>query len=82
MIMAIGIFGASLILLAFLMNQVGKWKNDDLIYDFVNFLGALLLVVYGLLIGSYPFVVLNVVWTVFSFRDIIIDIKNGKSKNK
>ena len=80
--MAIGIFGASLILLAFLMNQVGKWKNDDLIYDFVNFLGALLLVVYGLLIGSYPFVVLNVVWTVFSFRDIIIDIKNGKSKNK
>ncbi|HNU95860.1 MAG TPA: hypothetical protein PKH95_00435 [Candidatus Magasanikbacteria bacterium] len=75
MVTFIGIIGAGLVLLAFIMNQTKKWKNTDLIYDFVNFLGALLLVIYGLLLKGYPFVVLNTVWALVSLRDVLIDLK-------
>ncbi len=69
-----GILGASLILLAFLLEQTNVWKNDDLIYDFVNFVGSGLLVVYGVLISGWPFVVLNSIWALFSLKDVIKDL--------
>jgi len=71
----IGIIGAGLVLLAFIMNQTKKWKNDDLIYDVVNFLGAFVLIIYGLMIKGYPFVGLNTIWALVSLRDIFIDLK-------
>jgi uncharacterized membrane protein YidH (DUF202 family) len=72
---SIGIIGAGLVLLAFIMNQTKKWKNDSLVYDLVNFLGAGILIIYGLMIKGYPFVILNSVWALFSLRDVIIDLK-------
>jgi len=71
----IGIIGAGLVLSAFIMNQTKKWKNDSLVYDLVNFLGAGILIIYGLMIKGYPFVILNLVWALFSLRDVIIDLK-------
>lgn len=67
----IGIIGAVLVLIAFLMNQTNKWKNDSIKYDLVNFLGSLALVIYAVLTESYPFLVLNSVWAIFSLKDII-----------
>ena len=75
MVTFIGIIGAGLVLLAFIMNQTKKWKNDSLVYDLVNFLGAGILIIYGLMIKGYPFVILNSVWALFSLRDVIIDLK-------
>jgi len=71
----IGIIGATLILLAFLFEQTNVWKNSDLSYDLMNFIGSAFLVVYGVLIGAYPFVVLNSVWMIFSLRDVFLDLK-------
>jgi hypothetical protein len=71
----IGILGAAIILLCFILNQTHVWKDTDLKYDLLNFIGSALLVVYGLMIHGYPFVVLNGVWAIFSLRDIISDIK-------
>lgn len=75
MVTTIGIIGAGLVLLAFIMNQTKKWKNTDLIYDVVNFLGALILIIYGLMIKGYPFVILNTVWALVSLKDVFIDLK-------
>ncbi len=75
MITTIGILGAFFMLLAFVMNQTGKWKTNDLIYDVVNFIAAVLLVVYGILIKGYPFVILNTVWALVSLKDVFIDLK-------
>lgn len=74
-VLFIGILGAGLILLAFVLGQLHVWKDTSLIYDAVNFIGAVLLVIYGLMIEGYPFVALNGVWALVSLRDIIIDIK-------
>lgn len=69
----IGTIGAGLLLLAFAMNQSKRWKNDDLAYDFVNFLGGLILVVYAILLESWPFAILSIVWTFYFARDLIND---------
>lgn len=71
----IGIVGMGLILLAFLMEQLGKWKNSFFIYDSVNFVGALLMVIYAYSIKSWPFLILNIVWMLFSLTDSIKDLE-------
>ncbi|MBT7706004.1 hypothetical protein HN747_01010 [archaeon] len=71
----IGFLGMLLILLAFLMNQRGKWDQKDFAYDFVNFLGAGLMAIYAYLISSWPFLVLNLFWMIYSAKDSLMDLK-------
>ena len=76
---AIGIAGAGIILVFFLLNQAGRVKTGALSYDVWNFLGASLLVAYSLALRAYPFAVLNGVWALFSLRDIFADVmKRGR----
>lgn len=67
----IGVVGAGSILLAFLMNQIDRWQNDLLAYDFVNALGAAVLMWYSYLIESWPFLILNAVWFASAAYDLI-----------
>lgn len=76
----IGISGMVLILLAFFMNQANKWKNDDLIYDLVNLLGSVLLIIYAIPPLSWPFIVLNGVWAMVSLRDVYLDLTSQKHR--
>jgi len=79
----IGTSGALIVLIAFILNQIGKWRGDYLIYDVFNFVGSLLLVIYAIILSSYPFLVLNFVWAALSFRDILVDLKrNDKRETK
>ena len=71
----IGVSGAALILIAFIMEQTHRWKDTDLIYDAVNFIGAVLLIIYAMMLASYPFIILNAVWAAVSLRDIFSDLK-------
>jgi lipid-A-disaccharide synthase-like uncharacterized protein len=75
MAIIIGVLGALLVLIAFILNQFHVWKDNDLVYDLVNFLGAVLLVIYGFIIKGWPFVALNTVWAIVSLRDVVLDIK-------
>ena len=68
----VGIVGAALMLVAFVLLQLKYLKDDDLVYDGINFVGGLLLVAYAHLIGSLPFLILNGVWTLVSLRDIVL----------
>jgi hypothetical protein len=76
----IGFVGMALILLAFFMNQVKRWNQDDLVYDLVNFIGSALLVVSAVPARSWPFVILNTVWALVSFKDVITDIQRDMKK--
>ena len=74
MSLIIGIIGATIILIAFFMNQIGKWKTDDLVYDLVNTVGSGILIVYAVILQSIPFIILNGVWALVSLRDVFIDL--------
>jgi len=71
-ILLIGITGGTIVLLAFFMNQIGKWQNQDLRYDLVNALGSGLLMAYAALIQSWPFLILNLVWFAVSLKDVYL----------
>jgi len=74
----IGTIGALIILVAFTLNQKHIWKDTYLAYDLCNFVGGILLIIYAFLLESYPFVVLNLVWTTISIKDVVADIKRDK----
>ncbi len=76
----IGVVGMALILLAFFMNQTHRWKDDDLIYDVTNFIGGVLMVIYAFILNSWPFLILNGVWSLVSARDIYFDLHKKKKK--
>lgn len=78
----VGILGMACILVAFLLEQRGVWKNDDLRYDLVNFIGSLLLVIYAIDGRSWPFIVLNAVWGLYSLRDVVVDLRRSNGKRR
>ena len=80
LILLIGIIGATLILIAFIMNQLERWHDADLIYDWFNAIGAILLILYALFLESIPFMILNSIWAAVSLRDVYIHLfrKNKK----
>ncbi len=73
MVTFIGISGASIILVFFLLNQFHKIDRDSIWYDIGNFIGSGLLVIYAYLISSIPFLILNAVWAIASLRDVFSD---------
>ena len=79
----IGSVGVVLILIAFVLNQFHKWKQDYLIYDLFNLVGGILLYIYASKIGSYPFIVFSIAWALISFRDVMADLyKNYKNEKR
>jgi hypothetical protein len=69
--LAIGVIGAGIILIAFLLNQMNIWRNDTFGYDFANLVGSLVLIYYAVLLDSIPFMILNAVWALFSLKDVL-----------
>lgn len=67
----IGFIGAIVLVVGFLMNHLGKWGNDDFEYDFINLIGAAILAVYAWQIGSYPLLILFMVWSLLSLKDVL-----------
>jgi hypothetical protein len=71
----IGIIGATIILIAFLLNQFGRWSRESLSYDVANGIGSALLLAYSYLLESWPFFVLNLVWLLVSIHDVVKDLR-------
>jgi len=65
----IGISGAVVVLIFFLLNQMNKISKDSLLYDGANFVGGLLLLIYAISLSVLPFIAVNIVWTLFSLWD-------------
>ena len=67
----LGIIGTGIILGSFLLNQSGRWSAKSRSYDIANALGSIILVSYAVMLDSVPFIILNSVWFLVSFRDVI-----------
>ncbi len=75
----IGVLGATIILIFFILEQLHKISNDGFLYDAGNFVGSVLLVIYAYLLSSVPFLILNLVWAVFSLKDLLTNDLSKKS---
>ncbi len=71
MITFLGTVGLVLLLSAFVLNQL-KWLGPDTItYNVLNFVGGFLLTYYAAVLNSIPFLILESVWALFAFYQLI-----------
>lgn len=56
--------GVSLLLLAFFLNIGGKLKSGNRYYALLNLVGGVLSAYASWLVMLYPFIVLNVIWSI------------------
>jgi hypothetical protein len=63
--------GVFLILLAFLLQQLERIKAKSYTYLLLNFLGSLLACAGSVLLGSYPFIILEGIWAAVSLYGIV-----------
>jgi len=83
----IGFIGALVLMVAVIMNQLGRWQTNDFEYDFINLIGSAILAVYSWQIGSYPLLVLFILWGIFFLKDVLGDslrhiFKRGKKEEQ
>ena len=67
----IGFAGVAILLLAFLLNLIGKLSKDGITYILLNIIGAGLACLASWLINYIPFVVLEATWTLVSLWALI-----------
>ena len=67
----IGFTGVAILLVAFLLNLVGRMSKDGFWYITLNILGAGLSCLASVLIRYLPFVLLEAVWTLVSVAALV-----------
>jgi hypothetical protein len=67
----IGFTGVTILLVAFLLNLIGKLSRDGLVYILLNIIGAGLACLASWLIHYMPFVLLEGVWTIVSLVALV-----------
>lgn len=67
----LGSAGVSLLLIAFLMNLLKRWKQGSLSYILFNTLGAALACASSIVIKFIPFIILEGIWTLVSLAALI-----------
>ena len=67
----IGSVGVTMILIAFLLNLVGRMAADSRVYLLLNFVGAGLTCVSSIMIAFWPFVVLEAVWALAALGGLL-----------
>lgn len=67
----IGFIGVFQILLAYILNVIGKIKSNDLTFILLNFIGASMACVASILMEYIPFIILEGVWAIVSLISLI-----------
>jgi hypothetical protein len=67
----IGFIGVFLILLAYILNVMGKLKNKDLTFILLNLIGAGVACFASILMRYLPFIILEGVWTIVSLISLL-----------
>ena len=67
----LGSVGVTILLLAFLMNLLQKWKQDSLPYILLNIVGAGLSCASSIVIRFFTFIILEATWLLVSIFALI-----------
>ena len=70
MVELLGVLGMLLLLTGFVLNLLSKLEHDSALYIWLNILGGFILAVYALLINSLPFLILELIWSLFALSKI------------
>ena len=74
----LGVAGMITLLIGFVLNLFKFVHADSVLYDLLNVLGCACLAVYAYALGSIPFLILELIWGIFSLYELIIVLKRGE----
>ncbi len=70
--LAVGVLGLVLILSAFVLEEFHKHtRHESLAYNAINLVGAFFLAWYAWTLASWPFLILNGVWTLIAVYKLV-----------
>ncbi len=67
----IGFIGVFQILLAYVLNAIGKIENKDLSFILLNLVGAGMACLASILMNYMPFIILEAVWALVSLISLV-----------
>ena len=73
--------GVIILLIAFFLNLNGKIKADSKFYIWSNIIGAWMNCYASYMIGFYPFVILEAIWTMVAFYSLFKHVPRGTSED-
>jgi hypothetical protein len=71
----IGFLGVFQILLAYVLNALGKTSNKSLLFILLNFAGATMACIASILLNYWPFIILEGIWSLVSAYSLIAHLK-------
>ena len=74
----LGFIGVFLILLAYILNELGKTTNKSLLFILLNLIGASIACLASILLDYLPFIMLEGVWALVSLNSFINYLKQLK----
>jgi hypothetical protein len=66
----IGWLGAACVLWAYYLISSGKITGESLFFQWINFIGAIMLIVHTLYVEAYPSAFVNIVWLLISIMGL------------
>ncbi len=72
MVTGIGSIGLFLLILAFTLVDIGQLKPESRLYNLLNLIGALSLVLYSWELKAYIFLILETFWAAISFFELFL----------
>lgn len=72
--------GSAMVVLAYAMLSMNKWKANDIIYQWTNFIGSSLLIAFTLYKRAFPPATVNTIWAIIALLSIIQIFKNKKTQ--
>lgn len=76
----IGWAGSALVVLAYAMLSMNKWKATDRMYQWMNFIGSALLIAFTLYKRAFPPATVNTIWAVIALISLIQLASHRKNK--
>lgn len=70
-ILIVGLLGMACILTAFILNVFRKLDSHGRVFLLLNLAGSVLLALYAYALGSLPFLILNIVWTIVAIWGLL-----------
>jgi hypothetical protein len=72
--------GSAMVVLAYAMLSMNKWKSSDVIYQMMNLAGSTLLIVFTVYKRAFPPATVNTIWAVIALFSLIQMATNEKNK--
>jgi hypothetical protein len=77
----IGWIGSASVILAYVLLSMNRWQANSFVYQFVNLIGGIFLIVNTIYLNAYPSAFVNVMWVGIAFFALVSIVRKRPASN-